>query len=168
VSEMLTGQAKVDYQREYMRRRRAGEGKPPKAEREPTRSELRSAKYYLHNNHNRLSWKLDLVAYDDDVGVVSTTDVAGAVRILREHRAELRAKKKARAFESDLRAWDWAAHADADENGWEYSAWPRRVFRCMFCDATSDKAKMSGNGVTAISLDCARESVRILESNEPV
>ena|GEM_PF-5337214 len=33
---MLTGQAKVDYQREYMRRRRAGVAKPPKAEREPT------------------------------------------------------------------------------------------------------------------------------------
>lgn len=62
----------------------------------------------------------------------------------------------------------WYAQNEAVKNDWEFSRWPKQIFTCVFCDATSDKAKMSGNGVTSICLDCARESVRILESNAPV
>jgi hypothetical protein len=48
-SEMLKGQAKTGYMREYMRRRRAAQPKPPKAKRKPTKAALSQIHYWAHS-----------------------------------------------------------------------------------------------------------------------
>lgn len=82
----------------------------------------------------------------------------------REHRLELKAKAKAKAERHATDAAEW----EGRENGWEFSQWPKKIFTCVFCAATSDRAKMVRQGGIALCLDCARVSVKMLESNAPV
>ena len=159
---MLTGQAKVDYQREYMRRRRAGLGKPPKGEREPTRAEIRDIEYLARSRHTR-RWDLK----QQVLKLKTDEDVVDFVRRQRQEKRDRRANARARAEAKALNEMLDRAEYEAEVQEWEFSRWPRKVFTCIFCDAASGKAKMSGNGLHAICLDCAREAVRILESNAP-
>jgi hypothetical protein len=156
----LTGQAKTDYQKEYMRRRRAGLGKPPKAEREPTRRELSTVRrlvrvrFYSTSTMNRLLAGLDENARDFELQ---------AVRLVRKHKAELRVKANERKKTSTMDS----AVLDARLNGREFSVWPRKWPQCTLCGNTSEKHKMAGTRYTFICLDCARDAVTLMESNQP-
>jgi hypothetical protein len=163
----LTGQAKTEYQKLYMRRRRAGLGKPPKAEREPTMQELFTVRHLARCQHgarfystcmNRLLIGLEKNAPDFELQ---------AVRRVREHRAELRAKanEKKKVSTIDRAALD--ARIDARLNGREFSVWPRKWHQCMFCDNTSEKHKMAGTEYAFICRECARKAVNLMESNQP-
>jgi hypothetical protein len=160
----LTGQAKTEYQKEYMRRRRAGLGKPPKAEREPTWSELRRVRRHKNPRSPGFYFIVQLLAGLDRTAPDFELQ---AVRRIREHKAALKAKANERKNALTIDSTIDSAIRDARLNGREFSEWPRKVYRCMFCDNTSENHKMSGNEYVCICLDCARESVSIMESNQP-
>jgi hypothetical protein len=161
---MLTGQAKT-YQREcmheYMRRERAGKlpkRDPAKPKKFGLLDDLLDTDPWLQKRR-KLKRKL-----------VYANDIDEMVRILREYKAEAKAKraaKEAKEAKWYLEREHSVLRCEADRNDWKYSQWPKQVFTCIFCDKTSEKFKLMGNGLNAICRDCAMNAVRILESNGP-
>jgi hypothetical protein len=171
---MLSGQAKTDYQKEYMRRRRAGLGKPPMAERESgelTEAELRSAEKLV-----QFGKEIRLAFRDEPITGATEEEIRDHAqksrewrRERREHRRELRNKAAAGKAEWQARMDRQAllfAEIDAHKNGWGFSPWPKPIFHCVFCDKTSDETRMAGDHVTHVCRDCARELVRVCESSQ--
>ena len=100
---MLQGEAKRDYQREYMRKRRAGEPtRKPKPEREPTQRMVDEVGY-LFRRQLAGSWSKVVAGLDPNNADGTANEAAWneALQRYRTLRAEQRAERKRKKAERD-------------------------------------------------------------------
>lgn len=173
---MLTGQAKADYQRaymrSYMRRKRAGTQSFPRKiadENDPiTEAEMQK---WLETEARlgRIGERILGVKF------VAPTRKDAENRIRRgrkrrreqrEHRAVLKARKIERQAKQELEVNAYElrmAEYTAEQNGWLFDTWPPA--ECPYCGRTKDKVRMAGTSWRQVCRDCARKIVAICESN---
>jgi ClpX C4-type zinc finger len=151
---VLTGKLKTDYQREYMRRRRAGlpTAKPrQKAEWKPSRRTVEQVSHWVRVAHHR-PWRLRGLGAQVLAGMTFVPDQDGKIQMTDAVWAELCRRYK--TLTDQRRA--------EREREREEAAKPRPP-RCMFCgEAKSPQRIMVGNGSRLICEQCVAESAAIV------
>ena len=152
---MLTGDAKRAYQREYMRRKRAGEPtrkpqKPEKPEREPDWEAIdREVAHWIKYPRSCPAWA-DVVL-DRRAEFDLRTEEGGQAfgRLYLKARADHRAKRKAEREEQAKREAEYEAE--------------RRIKRCSFCGTPQSEVRMLlGDDYRFICETCVEQASKIV------
>jgi len=149
VRPMLKGQAKTDYQREYMRRRRAGlaTAKPkPKAKLpwQPSHRMLETVRHWQHLAQ-RAPWRLRQPALNIIDGLDLATE-EGVFEACRRHQAHLDARRAARKREAE-----------------EREAAKKAPARCSLCgECASPDRFVVGEGIHFICESCVAEVANLI------